>query len=936
MSYLCPYYLMICMATFKQKIVLVLDKSTERLVDKSDQIAWSKIEPSYVVLQYKNSNRTYRYGSANVIIAQLQDTTDTSLCDVFIDGELDPRVISIGRYGYHYGIIFKNSNEPIYFSENQVIVRQNTSKTVLAYLTQIAESIKDSDSEQEENNERSQISFLSYQLQKLIDAKDNVLTYYLNKKPVQARPLPETLLYPFAVNTSQKKAIKNALTHNISLIQGPPGTGKTQSILNLIANLVCLGKSVGIVSNNNSAVENVKEKLNKEGYGFLIAHLGNSKNRTAFFETGSHSFSPPTEWEQSSKTIKSYTQELRRIDEKINRLFESKEELARCKELLPRVKREQESFHSIFGQPELPAGFEKLRKWSSDRLAEFKTILSYFPERTPLSKLLLSLSLRFKYGKVFSAAHKETGTALSLALDSLIYEKKNAELGSRIQKLEDFIGKSDLKKLLEICADYSAVLFRHSLFERYSKIKDTDFTAQNYTTSKFAAFTARYPVILSTTHSILGCVAQPLDYIIIDESSQVDIITSSLALSACRNVVIVGDEHQLPHIVTDAVKETADKLSKQFGIAAEYDYVRKNIITSLVALYGDSVPKTLLREHYRCNPLIIGFCNHKYYKGELIVMKDDPAEGYDAENHPVRIIRTAPGIHGRDKKNERQIAVIQQEILPRFEGVLQKEIGIISPYRNQANEIAKLVCGDGDMESDTIHKFQGREKRKIIFSTVSNEITEFMDNAQLINVAVSRAIDQFIMVMPHSYELVPGSNIGDLIRYIERWNPAGIIDSQIVSYFDLLQPVHSPSLDDFKKRITGNSRYESENIIERVILDIFSENLAYSGFYLRRGYPLYLITPNKEGLSPREVAFSNHRLAHVDFLIVNRCDNSFVLAIEVDGYNFHSQETQQERDAIKDKVLALNGIELLRLSTRDSQEKEKIRNKLQAITSPNS
>ena len=34
--------------------------------------------------------------------------------------------------------------------------------------------------------------------------------------------------------------VKNALENQISVIQGPPGTGKTQTILNIIANLLIL------------------------------------------------------------------------------------------------------------------------------------------------------------------------------------------------------------------------------------------------------------------------------------------------------------------------------------------------------------------------------------------------------------------------------------------------------------------------------------------------------------------------------------------------------------------------------------------------------------------------------------------------------------------------------------------------------------------------
>jgi hypothetical protein len=292
----------------------------------------------------------------------------------------------------------------------------------------------------------------------------------------------------------------------------------------------------------------------------------------------------------------------------------------------------------------------------------------------------------------------------------------------------------------------------------------------------------------------------------------------------------------------------------------------------------------------------------------------------------VRIFRTVEGLHGHDKRNERQMAVIEHEILSLYGNVKRDEIGIITPYRKQADLLKKT-----GIESDTIHKFQGREKRKIIFSTVSNEITEFMDKAELINVAVSRAIDQFVMVMPHSYALTHGSNVGDLIRYIEHWNPYGTVSSEIVSCFDLLQSADARRLDDFKKSIKGASRFETENIVEEVIRGILSENPAYSGFYIQRGYLLYLLTPNKTGLTEREIAYSNNRLSHVDFLIINRCDNSFVLAIEVDGYTYHSKIPQQERDVIKNKVLALNGIELLRLSTRGYQEKDRIREKLNEV-----
>ncbi|MCF5710762.1 AAA family ATPase, partial [Pseudomonas syringae] len=94
---------------------------------------------------------------------------------------------------------------------------------------------------------------------------------------------PEHFIFPFGLNESQLKAVEQAFNSQVSLIEGPPGTGKTQTILNIIANILLQGKTVAVVSNNNAAVRNVYEKLGKVGLGYLLANLGNQDNREAFF-----------------------------------------------------------------------------------------------------------------------------------------------------------------------------------------------------------------------------------------------------------------------------------------------------------------------------------------------------------------------------------------------------------------------------------------------------------------------------------------------------------------------------------------------------------------------------------------------------------------------------------------------------------------------------
>jgi superfamily I DNA and/or RNA helicase len=49
----------------------------------------------------------------------------------------------------------------------------------------------------------------------------------------------------------------------------------------------------------------------------------------------------------------------------------------------------------------------------------------------------------------------------------------------------------------------------------------------------------------------------------------------------------------------------------QYKVDEAYHY-DNNLLLSITKVFKD-VPKTLLKEHYRCNPKIIGFCNKKFY-----------------------------------------------------------------------------------------------------------------------------------------------------------------------------------------------------------------------------------------------------------------------------------------------------------------------------------
>lgn len=408
-----------------------------------------------------------------------------------------------------------------------------------------------------------------------------------------------------------------------------------------------------------------------------------------------------------------------------------------------------------------------------------------------------------------------------------------------------------------------------------------------------------------------------------------DLVTASLALAYCKNVVIVGDVKQLPQIVSSDIEKLSNEMFYKHTLDEAYNYSKYSIIASLMKLYGDSLPKTLLSEHYRCHPKIIRFCNEKYYNNELIIMTEE-----SSQDIPLKLYKTAPGNHARrdniDSRkglyNIRQIEVIRDEILgqncARYMEASKTEI--ICPYRKQVTETNRLI-GKGELEVDTVHKFQGREKNTIIFSTVANEINEFIDDPNLINVAVSRAVKEFIVVTSNKVFKQHGTNIGDLIRYIQ-YNSfdSAVIESQKVSVFDLLYSEYSEKLLNYMRNKKRVSEYESENLMYSVIEDVLRLP-KYNSFKCVLHVPLKYIVKDVNGLKAEERKFAQNPWTHVDFLLFNKLDKEPVLVVEVDGHEHHrNNEKQRTRDSMKDKILEQIGLPILRVATNESGERERL------------
>ena len=302
----------------------------------------------------------------------------------------------------------------------------------------------------------------------------------------------------------------------------------------------------------------------------------------------------------------------------------------------------------------------------------------------------------------------------------------------------------------------------------------------------------------ASTFDVLDGSVFPL--VFLDESSQMIEPASLVPLARfhCQRLIAVGDPKQLSPNLFD-VEGTA-------STTAVASCLKKAMFERLA--FAD-VPCVLLRHQYRMHPTLMQLPNRLFYDGLLlngVQAEDRPpllvahANVNERSLPPLSFVNVA---HGREQSermwdgslscsNHAEVAAVVALVSALLrKGVPASSIGLITMYRAQwkrlREEVAKLVVtldeeaeqrramtaayttGKGSLVVDdagllphsewkgagvsgsgvqvnTVDSFQGGEKDVVILCTVKTSVTDFMDNARRINVALTRARHHLVIV----------------------------------------------------------------------------------------------------------------------------------------------------------------------------------------------
>ena len=892
----------------QQDMVIDLERLGSKRMFITEEISYIKRNDQGLwTVRFKSSPRVFNYNKGRLLYLSKPERIDIVDKGLYIQDKHITNVAELLRFtdGHHtfYRVTYTNGSVENLGGREVYVTRTPIDKigsSLWDYLRKLADETGLMADDK--------TNLLSKQYE-LVDVKrDNVpLAQFLgDKTKLRTYRLPKQVYYAFGCNISQKKAVEAALTHQVSVIQGPPGTGKTQTILNIIANLLIAGKTVLVVSNNNSAVNNVAEKLEHEGLGFIVAKLGSVEKKEEFV-AGQQPLPDMSSWHiDASSSVKQWVKDaLNNVSQGFSAQLRQAELRAEYDALL-----KEATYNEKLATNSIDCDW--LYSKSSSKIIE---LLSYYQIRQ--SNQIPSVFFRIKWAlklglPMFSFLQKDVSDVIA-SLENAYYIVRKAEIEKELQSVESTLQSVDIKENLRQLGAYSLQILKNEIAEHYRADTRTAFTIKNIK-AKTEDLLREYPVVLSTTYSAKSCISKDMvfDYVIMDEASQVDIKTGALALSCAMNAVIVGDDKQLPNVVSQEEALALQAIQLTYKVDDRYNEVTHSFLQSCVEVFKD-IPVTLLREHYRCHPKIIEFCNQHFYNGELVAMTDD-----NGEDNVLQVVQTVEGNHARGHFNQREIDVIVQEVLPQCAD--SGSIGIITPYRQQADEINKALGKD---IASTVHKYQGRECDTIIMSMVDNKPTEFSDDSNLLNVAISRA-KTHLCVVTNGNKMPEESNLAQLIDYV-RYSNFEVRQSEVSSVFDLLYKQYTSQRLDFLANKPVVSDYISENLFYNTLMEAITA-LGLVHIDVLCHYPVARFISDWSLLTEEEKAFASNRLSHVDFLVYNSLTKRPLLVIEVDGWYYHKRQGGQvTRDALKDKLLAKFGLPLHRILTTDTVNVESLK-----------
>nr|WP_306461812.1 histone-like nucleoid-structuring protein Lsr2 [Microbacterium sp. ZXX196] len=249
-------------------------------------------------------------------------------------------------------------------------------------------------------------------------------------------------------------------------------------------------------------------------------------------------------------------------------------------------------------------------------------------------------------------------------------------------------------------------------------------------------------------------VSDLFDVVVVDESSQCDLLSLGV-LALGKKTVVVGDDKQTTPervgIPTDKIAALQDQHLKGIPEARLL-----TLDDSLYSISGRAFPSTIaLKEHFRCVPEIIGFSN-RYYNNAILPLREVGVPQIGEPLRAVRVEEAVSVVQGSSRVNVDEAKAIAAQVAectrdPSYDGLTFGVVTMMSgPQAQIIQDLVREEIGDEEFENRRLRVgnpplFQGDERNVMFVSMVAHDASFAATSprySQWANVAASRAQDQ--------------------------------------------------------------------------------------------------------------------------------------------------------------------------------------------------
>lgn len=332
-----------------------------------------------------------------------------------------------------------------------------------------------------------------------------------------------------------------------------------------------------------------------------------------------------------------------------------------------------------------------------------------------------------------------------------------------------------LEELPELLPDASLVKAGgYGAIKDFKKIYSEDsYPNLNYRSSM--SFTKKAPyeqqdVIGATVYGFAKQVAydDPVDYLFVDEASQVALANLISVTGATKNIILMGDQMQLEQPIQGSHPEQAGKSVLEFMLKGH-------------AVIPDD-QGVFLERTYRMHPDVCRPLSEIVYEGKLSSDKQTEIQSINITDPSYITKQTGilpiPVKHEDNTQSSEEEVIVVQKLIDELKTgtftnnkgktkpITDKDILIVAPYNMQVNLLKEKL--KGELSIGTIDKFQGQEAPVVIISMAVSDVEEssrgldFVFDINRLNVAVSRAQALAIIVANDGLEQCYVNSLGQM------------------------------------------------------------------------------------------------------------------------------------------------------------------------------